>query len=221
MQKKKDNVRSFIFLLCVFITGIILFSLTGCSSDSADADIHTVESVQESEVTSKAADQPDVAQEVTKDILGFSGVPVINVTSDNLHDGIWDQIISNTDEGQNRSPQLTWTPVDDAACYVIYMTDTDAQNWLHWKSNGVTETTLPEGWASTDDYIGPYPPSGGTHHYEVYVIALKEGVERAKGGLDSVNPKFTANVQSLDETDSGAGGNILAIGHLVGTYASK
>ncbi len=101
------------------------------------------------------------------------------------------------------------------------MSDIDMQDWIHWKSNGVTETTLPEGWAPSSDYVGPYPPEGGTHHYVVYVVALKEGVDRAKGGLDGVNPKFTQNVCSLDDTADGYGGNILAIGSLAGTYTNE
>ena len=36
------------------------------------------------------------------------------VTSSSLHDGVWDNIISNTDKGSNKSPQLEWTAVDGA-----------------------------------------------------------------------------------------------------------
>ena len=163
------------------------------------------------------ADDTDVALE--EEVLGIQA-PVFAVTSENLHDGVWDQVISNTDNGQNVSPQLSWEPVAGASEYVIYMSDTNMQDFIHWKSNHVTETTLPQGWASETDYIGPYPPSGGTHTYEIYVIALKEGVERAKGGVNSANPKFQQNVQSLDDTTDGKGGNILAVGHLAGTYTN-
>ena len=95
------------------------------------------------------------------------------VTSTNLNKGVWDDIISNTSKGSNKSPQLTWSAVDGAGLYVIIMDDPDAMDWMHWKSDNVTETSLDEGWASSSDYVGPYPPSGSTHTYEIYVVALK------------------------------------------------
>ena len=48
------------------------------------------------------------------------------VTSSSLHDGVWDNIISNTDKGSNKSPQLEWTAVDGAGLYVIIMDDPTA-----------------------------------------------------------------------------------------------
>ncbi len=153
------------------------------------------------------------------EVRGISA-PAITLTSDNLHDGVWDQVISNTDSGQNKSPQLSWDPVEGATEYAIYMSDINMQDFIHWKSGHITETTLPEGFADEPDYIGPYPPPGGTHTYEIYLLALKEPVERLKGGVNSANPKFEKNIQSLDETADGQGGNILAIGYLSGTYTN-
>jgi len=140
------------------------------------------------------------------------------VLSSNINDGKWDDVISNTSVGENKSPALSWEPVEGATRYVIYMVDTTVQNWIHWKSEEVTETELPEGWASSGDYVGPYPPEGGTHTYEVYVIALKNPVERVKGGLDGQNAKFASFVEALDTDADGNTGNIAACGHLAATF---
>ena len=47
------------------------------------------------------------------------------------NDGVWDNIISNTDKGSNKSPQLEWTAVDGAGLYVIIMDDPTAMDWMH------------------------------------------------------------------------------------------
>ena len=64
------------------------------------------------------------------------------VTSTDLIDGVWSDIISNTQVGQNMSPQLSWEPVEGATEYVIYMVDSNTNGFLHWKSAGITETEL-------------------------------------------------------------------------------
>ena len=100
------------------------------------------------------------------------------------------------------------------------MTDVDAFNWVHWMSDGVTETELPEGWASDSDYKGPYPPAGSSHTYEIYVVALKNPVERMKGALDGQNPKFEENFKAMDTDANGNSGNIISVGKLTGTYGN-
>jgi phosphatidylethanolamine-binding protein (PEBP) family uncharacterized protein len=130
-------------------------------------------------------------------------------------------VITNTLSGSNVSPQISWEPVEGATCYAIYMTDTTAGNFIHWKSANVTETTLPQGWATDSDYIGPYPPPGATHDYDIYVVALKNPVERAKGAFKSSNPNFEENVLALDTDVDGATGNMIAYGYLTGTYTAK
>ena len=142
------------------------------------------------------------------------------VTSSSLHDGVWDNIISNTDKGSNKSPQLEWTAVDGAGLYVIIMDDPTAMDWMHWKSDHVTETSLDEGWASSSEYVGPYPPGGSTHTYEIYVVALKAPVERVKGAFNGQNPKFENNFQALDIDADGNSGNILAVGRISGTFSN-
>ena len=143
-------------------------------------------------------------------------LPAITLTSENLHDGVWDAVISNTNKGENRSPQLSWEPVAGAACYAVYMVDTSASYWLHWKSLNVTETTLAEGAASEKEYIGPYPPSG-THNYEIRVFALRESVKEEKSRFNSGNFGFDDMMTALDKSSSGTG-NVLAYGTLTGSY---
>ena len=142
------------------------------------------------------------------------------VTSTNLHKGVWDDTISNTDKGSNKSPQLEWNAVDGAGLYVIIMDDPDAMDWMHWKSDHVTETSLDEGWAPSSDYVGPYPPSGSTHTYVIYVVALKAPVERVKGALNGQNLKFEKNFQALDTDADGNSGNIIAVGRISGTFSN-
>jgi phosphatidylethanolamine-binding protein (PEBP) family uncharacterized protein len=62
------------------------------------------------------------------------------VTSTNLNNGVWDDIISSTDKGSNKSPQLKWDAVEGADQYVIIMDDVDAWDLIHWKLDNVTET---------------------------------------------------------------------------------
>ena len=147
------------------------------------------------------------------DMMGRFHVEQFEVKSDDLNGGVWDTIITNTENGENLSPALSWDPVDGADSYVIYMVDTSANNWMHWKSNGVTYTDLKQGWASDEEYVGPYPPSG-THNYEIYVIALKKDLDHLGGDFDSANNDFEEDLKMLDTP----GGNILAYGHIVGTY---
>ena len=61
---------------------------------------------------------------------------------------------------------------------------------------------------------------GDTHIYDVYVIALKEPVERLKGGLNGSNPKFVEFIQGLDTDSEGNTGNIIAYGKLSGSFTA-
>lgn len=219
------------------LCSLALLTMVGCGSFAenaapaeapAEAVAETVQEVESTEEEVVAEAETTVEEETTteaaepevlhNEIFRDSDIPTFELTSEDLQDGVWADVISNTEAGSNVSPQLTWEAVPDAACYVIYMVDTSSGDWLHWKKNDVTETTLPQGWEQTSDYLGPCPPSGTTHDYEVYVIAIKEPVERAKGGLKATNPNFYANVWALDTPAEGVTGNILAYGHLVGTF---
>lgn len=63
-------------------------------------------------------------------------------------------------------------------------------------------------------------PIGGTHTYEIYVMALKERTAEVKGTLNAADPRFKEKLLALDETADGEIGNILAYGHLPATYTA-
>ena len=140
---------------------LTLLSMTACGASS--------DAVQES------AAEPAKTSAASEETAAFhpASLPSIMLTSENLHDGVWDAEISNTKQGANRSPQLAWQPVEGASCYAVYMVDTTVNYWLHWKSLNIKETSLAAGSIPDTEYIGPYPPSG-THAYEIRVFALKE-----------------------------------------------
>ena len=166
---------------------------------------------------SQQADKQESSSSAVSDtfsyVFDFSDFKEFELSSSDLHDGVWDTVITTTANGSNRSPQLSWAPVEGAGCYAIFMVDTTAGNWLHWKSVSESETELPAGWAPENEYKGPYPPSG-THNYEVYVFALKQAPERIKGGFDASNEKMYDFMKELD----GDSGNIISYGHILGTY---
>jgi len=173
-------------------------SAVSCTSEAPPQDTGT-----ESKVSAAADDKE----------FDISRLSSFELTSEDLHDGVWSTEITNTQYGKNRSPQLSWKPVDGASNYVVYMIDTSATNWVHWRSvtEGVTE--LAAGWAPEKEYVGPYPPEG-THDYEIYVFALKEPAKKVRGALDSASPEFFNLLKSLDND----GGNVIACGHITGTY---
>ena len=142
----------------------------------------------------------------------LANVTKFDISSNNLHDGVWDSVITNTENGSNKSPQLSWEPVEGASSYVVYMVDTTANNWLHWRSENLTVTSLEQGSAPAEQYIGPYPPSG-MHTYEIFVYALKEPSDKIPGALDCPTDNFETFEVYLNEH-----GTELAYGQIAGTY---
>jgi len=145
-------------------------------------------------------------------------LPKFDVTSSSLReDGKWLSVITNTEAGENKSPQLSWSPVKNANYYAIYMFDTSAGDWLHWIAKDLTVTELELG-AKLDNsqYIGPYPPSG-THTYEITVYALSEKPDSYGGAFDAPNYNMDKIINRLNTSD-GKPGNILAKGVISGTY---
>lgn len=195
--------------ICCALLVVLGLSLTACSKQSENTTSES--STETEEVVEKKTDDS------SKGIFDDLNVGTFQVTSEDLQEGVWNTIITNTENGSNVSPQLSWDEVSEAACYVIYMTDITAGNWIHWKSNNITTTSLEQGWAPEKEYIGPYPP-GGTHTYDIYVVAIKEPVESAIGAFNSDNPRFKQCVLKLDETADGKTGNIISYGHISGTY---
>lgn len=144
----------------------------------------------------------------------------MKVTSDSLSNGVWDEKITNTSYGRNVSPELTWSAVDGASEYAVYMVDPDGHNWLHWRVTGFKGTHLDEGeMPDGSEYVGPYPPSG-THRYIVTVYALKAKPDSIPGNFDSSNSSADSIGKALD-ISGGKSGNILAEGKLEGTYTSR
>lgn len=150
-------------------------------------------------------------------------LPAFSVYSEDLHDGKWDAAIGKNAE--NKSPQLSWDTVSGASAYGIVMVDPDARNWMHWKDASVKTAGIPSGYAAADTYVGPYPPAGETHTYTVYIAALKQPKDGMTGMLDAPNDiadhDLKRSLNSLDITEDGKTGNVIAIGTLSGTYTSE
>ena len=211
-------MKKTVLLLSALLT---VFAVVSCSS-SGEQNGGGAQNIEVESVTEAYEESADVtAEEVTEAAKEFSieNLSTFEITSSDLgEDGKWkDDIGSLKKKGNNVSPQLSWEPVEGAGEYVIYMIDTSAYNWMHWKSV-CKETDLPTGWAPAEEYKGPYPPAGtGDHSYEVYVFALKEPAETVEGRFDTSNEDFFEVVKPLDN----GGGNIISYGRIVGTYAFK
>ena len=160
----------------------------------------------------------ETEEEGTQDYL--EGYDTFEVTSEDLIDGVWSDVISK-DCGDNVSPQLSWEAVEGAELYIIYMVDPDAGYWIHWKSDAVTETTLPQGWASSTEYVGPYPPNGTTHTYSVFVFALKDEMGKVPFAFDNGGNSIFKIFDALDIDANGNEGNVLAYGRLDGNFTMK
>lgn len=161
---------------------------------------------------------------VTFCLVGCNNMPesvgTITVTSESLTDeGKWITAINRTSatpKGDNLSPQLSWSEVDGAGLYAIYMVDRSANNWLHWKAKHVQVTSLELGEQLADsEYVGPYPPSG-VHEYEIIVYALKAAPDEYAGAFNLGNYLYDSIEEKLD-TSGGKRGNILAQGSVKGT----
>jgi phosphatidylethanolamine-binding protein (PEBP) family uncharacterized protein len=112
---------------------------------------------------------------------------------------------------------LQWKAVEGATTYAVIMVDPDGNNWLHWTA-ATDKTCLEQGEYTGEKagYVGPYPPSG-THHYIVYVFALKETPSSLTEKIDSAG----ADIETIaKELNSGqiSENNILAVGKIEGTY---
>lgn len=198
-------------IACTTATALLL-GFSGCQEKPA---------ATTGQVTSESAS--DTVNPLTDNMCGgyLDGYETFKVTSTSLTDGVWDDIISNTDIGENRSPQLSWEPVEGAKVYAVYMFDTNTNGYLHWRSGGITETNLPEGWASPLDYNGPHIGHGYTHNFDIYVIALKAPVERVRGTVNGQNKKLGEFIKELNTDAEGNTGNIISYGKISGLYTDS
>lgn len=215
------------------IAGIVCVAmLTGCEAASAETVLETIQAetsatvVETTAVETEATEAETEPAETTEPfVLGDDGFlpeyETFELTSEDLHNGVWDNVISNTLAGEDVSPQLSWEPVDDALFYVIYMVDTTSYFWIHWATYTETETELERGWATGATYIGPYPPSGSTHTYDVYVVALRNPIDRVRGTVNTQNPNFAQFIRGLDTDADGNTGNIISYGYLSGEFTAN
>lgn len=212
------------FKISLFLCAALAVLLTGgCvhespPSEAEDPD-HLIITTTAAETETETGAETEAATEAegSKE-LDLSKLSTFELTSADLHDGVWDPDISNTSAGSNRSPQLQWDAVEGAGCYAIFMLDTTSVNWLHWKSVTESETSLPAGWASEKEYVGSYPPQGTTHDYEIFVLALREQPEKIKGAFDSSNPRMLEFAKEIDGENED---NIISYGHITGTFTRE
>ena len=213
--------------LIISIAACVLFS--GCSGNSSSSDTAESSSSETVETTVVEATEAEttteeVTEAATKAPDFLSGLLTFDVTSESLGDE-WDESMSNTDLGENKSPQLSWSEVEGASVYAAYLIDETASNFLHMKKGGIESTSLNAGDVSTVEtdtgrYIGPYPPEG-THEYVAYVFALSEAPERYVGAVNSSGRSAAEIAEKLDVKPDGETGNVLAYGRLSGNYTRK
>lgn len=216
--------------LCVALS----LSVFGCKNEKAqtsssiqetptDGPIETTTQVTSEETSATSESTSETQAETTvpdEETSLLKGYPMFTLTSDDLKNGFWPDDCGHLPPCKDLSPALSWEPVEGASVYVIYMVDPDANNWLHWKQNGITDTKLPQGFGGSD-YVGPYPPGGATHHYDIYVVALKKQLAKVKGALNAKNIKHPDFMQALDTDDDGNTGNIIAYGRITGLFTGK
>ena len=207
--------------LALLLSGTLMLFLAACGSTNGPAVTSETAAEVTSETTTEAVTETEAPAADNSGDKYVSAYPAFSVTSESLEGGHWVEACANSLEGTNASPQLSWEPVEGATVYVIYMVDMNTNNFLHWKSADVTETNLPQGWASSADYVGPYPEPGATHQYNIYVFALKAPVERVKGNINSQALKLQEFMDGLDTDAEGNTGNIIAVGRITGKYTAK
>ncbi len=206
-----------------------LMNLAGCSNTEAEPVAETTPASVSEETTettaavetTEQAEPEETIVPLTADENGnfMSGYEEFEITSEDIEDGVWADVISNTLAGENVSPELSWNPVEGADQYVIYMVDTTAYYFIHWKSEGVTETHLDQGWGGSS-YVGPYPPPGSTHTYDIYVIAIRNPLDRLRGTLNTSNENFPLFLAQIDTDSDGNTGNIIAYGRISGEFTA-
>ena len=198
-------------LLC----GALVLALAGCGGSEPAQTVTVPNSESAAGTTTVAGAADNSGDEFVGSYAAFA------VTTNSLNDGYWDEITANTVSGQNLSPDLSWEPVEGASCYAIYMVDLNTHYFLHWVQGDITETSLPQGYAGSKYYIGMYPPAGDTHVYNIYVIALKNPVDRVKGSVNGISPKFPDFITALDTDKDGNTGNIISVGKVSGKFIGK
>ena len=212
-----------------------LMNLAGCSRTEAEPATETteasaaeettettaVETTEQTEASETTAAEPEMTVvPLTADENGdlMSQYEEFELTSEDIEDGFWVDAISSSPAGEDVSPQLSWEPVEGAGQYIIYMVDVSANDLIHWKAEGVTETHLDRGWAESF-YFGPNPRSGLTNTSDIYVIAIRNPIDRLRGSWRLPNQNFPLFLAYLDIDAEGNTGNIIAYGHISAQYS--
>lgn len=189
-------MKKLIVILAVFAAG--------CGSAAAETEAKQSAAVMpESSSTVPASSEPAVLS--------------LNLSSDDLSDGVWNSVIASNGSGQNLSPELSFDAVEGAEEYAVVMIDPDGNNWLHWIASGIKRTHLSQG-ENPGSYQGPYPPSG-THTYEVTVYALKAAPDALPGTFDAAGNSPEDLLAGMD-TAGGLRGNVIVSETISGTYTA-
>ena len=193
-------------IISLLLTLTFLLAFSSCGKEQEETNTTTKENTTTIETTTQ---EP----EVTTDVIITPSQPVtISVTCNSTtSSGKLLTKCSAASNGQNVVPGITWTKVDGAACYALYILDTSANNWMHMKATA-TVTEIKEGSSIQGQYKGPYPPSGN-HTYVIYVLALDKAPSSLPGTFDSTN-------QSIDTLKTQISANILGQGQTTVMYAN-
>jgi len=158
-----------------------------------------------------------------------SGRATLSITSTAFAGGA-DIPVKYTCQGQNISPELSWSGAPDGtASFALIMDDPDAV-YTHWviynlpaDSNGLPEAVPKDeqlangalqgkigsgGIGYPTGYFGPCPPKGPAHHYRFTLYALDTSLNLAPGA---------SKAQLLQAIE----GHIIGQGQLVGLYQNQ
>ena len=223
-------------IAALVLCGAALINLAGCSNAEAEpvgeiTPASIAEETTETMVAAEMAGQTEASETTTAETEPTI-VPLIadengnlmsqfeefELTSEDIEDGVWADVISGTSAGEEVSPELSWEPVEGADQYVIYMVDVSAYYLIHWKVEGVTETHLDRGWGTS--YLGPNPRPGATNTYDIYVIAIRNPIDRLRGTMRIPNENFPLFLAHLDTDVDGNTGNIIAYGRISGVFSA-
>ena len=159
----------------------------------------------------------------------FQDNATMTVTSNDLHNGIWDAKIINTPEGSCLSPHLYFQPVDGADHYVIYMVDeTDQMLWL---ATEIRDNELFTGENLTThandpyyQYIGPDPRyAADKSTCTIYVYALKGDPCRSISNINGYggDDLYYDILNVIEEGKPNLYGNVLSYGFISGIIVNK
>ena len=193
-------------IISLLLTLTFLLAFSSCGKEQEETNTTTKENTTTIETTTQ---EP----EVTTDVIITPSQPVtISVTCNSTtSNGKLLTKCSAASNGQNVVPGITWTKVDGANAYALYILDESASNWMHMKAI-CKDTTINEGGQLQGQYKGPYPPSGN-HAYVIYVLALDSAPSSLPGNFDSTN-------QSIDTLKTQISANILGQGKVSVNYAN-